>query len=191
MRASDRGAATPRGDRTRIHRRGLRASSGLLALALEWAFASTLALFAAAPTGAATPAPGLCIVVAEVAAGSALEIIPLDRDAAVFSITYVHSATRTPVDETYRVDADGITQTSISFIEPGSGLPTEGSPGESWERRDGRTIVTMARPLAGIRMRVNPEQQPALFAAGKSYALAQWGTRSIALGAVRCEVKPQ
>ena len=31
MRASDRGAATPRGDRTRIHRRGLRASSGLLA----------------------------------------------------------------------------------------------------------------------------------------------------------------
>ena len=191
MRSSGRGAATPRADRIRDHRRAPHAPPALWALALKLASASAVALFAAAPTGAATPAPGLCIVVAEVAAGTPLEVVPLDRDAAVFTITYVHSVTRTPVDETYRVDGDGITQTSISFIEPGPGLPTEGAPGEKWERRDGRTVVTMARPLAGIRMRVNPEQQPALFAAGKSYALAQWGTRSIALGAVHCEVKAQ
>jgi hypothetical protein len=143
------------------------------------------------PARAATPAPGLCLVVAEVAGGTALEVVPLDVDKPVFNITYVHSVTRTPVTETYRVDDDGITQTSISFTVPGSGLPTEGTPGEKWERRDGRTVVTMARPLAGIRMRVDPAQQPALYAAGKSYALAQWSGRSIALGAVHCEVKPQ
>ena len=142
-----------------------------------------------ATRSAGAPAPGLCLVVAEVAGSSALEVVPLDRRAPVFALNYVHPTTRTPVQETYRVGADGITQTSVSFEQPGPGLPTEGTAGEKWERRDGRTLVTMAQPVAGIRMHATPEQKPVLIAAGKRYALDRWGSRALAVGAVLCDVR--
>jgi hypothetical protein len=142
-----------------------------------------------APAGAA--APELCLVIAAPPQNEPLALVRLDAGNPVFTITYVHSVTRTPVEETYRADDEGLTETSIAFTEHGPGLPTEGAAGETWARRDDRFVVTMARRFTGIRMRVASEQQPALFAAGKSTALAQWGNRSLALFAAYCDSKPK
>ena len=157
--------------------------------------AASAALVAAAMLACAAPAaalaPDTCLVVSAPPQNEPLALVRLDPANPVFTITYVHSVTRTPVEEIYRVDDEGLTETSIAFTEHGPGLPTEGAPGETWTRRDGRFVVTMERRFTGIRMRVSSEQQPALLSAGKSYALAQWGNRSLALFAAKCEAKPQ
>lgn len=154
---------------------------------------ATLAMLAALAHGApvAALAPDVCLVVAAPPQDEPLALVKLDPANPVFTITYIHSATQTPVEETYRVGEEGLTETSIAFTEPGPGLPTEGAPGETWTRRDGRFVVTMERHFTGIRMRVSSAQQPALLSAGKSYALAQWGDRSLALFSAHCETKPR
>jgi hypothetical protein len=181
MRASGRDAATPRRDRmARVHRLAGAANAALVcALAAGWL----------APASGAAPA--LCLVVAAAPSGEALDVIALDPGATRLTLDYVHSVTRTPVVETYRASAEGITQTSISFTEHGPGLPTEGVDGERWERRDGRFVVTMNRVFTTIRMRVHADQRPLLAVAGRSVALAQWGNRALDLHAGRCPALPQ
>ncbi len=100
-----------------------------------------------------------------------------------FTISYVHSVTRTPVIETYRVDGDGIVQTQIRFAQHGPGLPTQADAGGTFERRDGQFVLTMARRLPVIVMRVHADQQPRLQADTVTVDLAGWGNRPIALHA--------
>ena len=98
-----------------------------------------------------------------------------------FTVTYVHSVTRTPVDERYTIDGNAIVETEIRFEQHGPGLPTEPDAGEAWTRRDGRYVVTMRRRFERIAMRVHADQKPVLAAGTRVVDLAQWGNRAIAI----------
>ncbi len=113
--------------------------------------------------------------------------VPLQRIAlpvSDFAITYMHSVTRTPVEERYRVDGAAIVETQMTFSQHGPGLPTAADTGSTMRTIDGRFVVTMARPFDTIVMRVHADQSPQLHAAGRATDLAAWGNRALALRAV-------
>lgn len=123
-----------------------------------------------------------CLAIAAHPDGRALDTI----DAATFDIRYVHSVTRTPVVERYRIDGAILRETSIAFREHGPGLPTEADPGQSFERTAEGFVVTTDRAFDTIVMRVHAEQSPRLEAAGGAVDLSRWGNRAIALRAAPC-----
>jgi hypothetical protein len=128
-------------------------------------------------TGAAHAA---CIVVSAKPDGAALAHVAVD---AQFRIVYVHSVTRTPVEEIYRVEGDTIVQTEIRFVEHGPGLPTAPDAGGTFERRDGTFVVRGRRSFDAIVMRVDAGQAPTLVAGDTAIDLARWGNRALAVRA--------
>ncbi len=124
-----------------------------------------------------------CLTLASHPDGAPLARLALPGDAAAFSIAYVHSVTRTPVIERYRIDGNEIVQTAIEFEQHGPGLPTEADAGGTFTRRDGRFIVTMQRRFPVIVMRVHADQSPRLVADSRSSDLAHWGNRALVLTA--------
>ncbi|MFO1325374.1 MAG: DUF1850 domain-containing protein [Burkholderiales bacterium] len=108
---------------------------------------------------------------------------------APFEVSYVHSVTRTPVFERYRVDGDAIVETEMRFAQHGPGLPTQADAGYAFELRDGQFIVTMSRRFPIIVMRVHRDQSPRLRALDRDVDLAAWGNRSLALAASRCTAR--
>lgn len=124
-----------------------------------------------------------CLSVASHPDGAALAQVEVPRG--TFTIDYVHSVTRTPVDERYRVDGAAIVETEIRFRQHGPGLPTEADAGGRW-RRDGDVyVVSMSRRFDTIPMRVHADQRWRLEVDGdpRPVNLAQWGNRAIALSA--------
>ncbi|MBK6335161.1 MAG: DUF1850 domain-containing protein [Betaproteobacteria bacterium] len=149
------------------------------------------ALFAACTLAAALPVAAagterLCLAVIGLPDNKALTAAPLYAEGASFTVTYLHATTRSPVRETYRADATGLTQVEIRFAQPAAGLPTAAGPGETWQREGDQIVVTMARRFDGVRLRVRPEQAPMLDVAGRQTALAQWGDRLIGLVPTAC-----
>ena len=126
-----------------------------------------------------------CLVLASHPDGRSLAQVEVADARPAFTIAYVHSVTRTPVEERYRVDGSTIVGTEIRFRQHGPGLPTEADPGGSWRREGDVFVVTMQRPHETIAMRVHADQSPRLSVAGdpRPVDLAQWGNRSLALAA--------
>ncbi|MFO1306249.1 MAG: DUF1850 domain-containing protein [Burkholderiales bacterium] len=140
-------------------------------------------LAALAPGLAAAAVDSACLSLAANPGGAVLAQVALPPGEPAFAIAYVHSVTRTPVVERYRVDGDAVVQTQILFAQHGPGLPTQADAGGTFERRDGQFVVTMARRLPDIVMRVHADQKPRLQAGTVTVDLAEWGNRSIALRA--------
>jgi hypothetical protein len=126
-----------------------------------------------------------CLALTAVPEGRVLATLAVGT-APTFDITYIHSVTRTPVVETYRVDHGGLLQTSIVFEQHGPGLPTEPDAGQTWTDRDGHFNVTLARRFDTIRMRVHRDQSPQLLIGSRRVDLAGWGNRAVELRAVSC-----
>ena len=137
---------------------------------------------ALAGVGAAQAA---CLTLASHPDGAPLAQVLAPGAGATFTIAYLHSVTRTPVEERYRVDGATIVETEIRFEQHGPGLPTEADAGGSWRREGGRYVVTMDRRFPAIAMRVHADQSPRLAVAGdpRPVDLAQWGNRALALTA--------
>jgi len=149
------------------------------------------ALLAALAPGLAAAAPdSACLSLLANPGGEALLSFGLPGGEPAFTISYVHSVTRTPVIETYRVEGDVIVQTQIRFAQHGPGLPTQADAGGTFERREGQFVVTMARRFPVILMRVHADQRPRLAAGGATLDLAEWGNRSIALRAMDAPCAP-
>ena len=115
--------------------------------------------------------------------GAPLARIGVDERNPTFRLTYIHSVTRTPVDEVYRVEGLRIVETEIRFVQHGPGLPTAPDAGGTFEHRDGKFVVRLNRSFDTIVMRVHADQQPALIAGAQSLDLARWGNRALALTA--------
>lgn len=147
-------------------------------------------LAALAPGLAAAAVDSACLSLSANPDGATLVRFGLPAGEPAFTIAYVHSVTRTPVVESYRVEGDAIVQTQIRFAQHGPGLPTQADPGGTFERRDGQFVVTMARRLPVIVMRVHAEQRPRLAAGAVTVDLAEWGNRSIALRATDAPCAP-
>ena len=108
----------------------------------------------------------------------------LPADDPSFTITYVHSVTRTPVMERYAIAGSEIVETEMRFEQHGPGLPTEADKGGTFSHSDGRFVVTMDRHFPTIVMQVHRDQSPRLVAGTRSLDLAQWGNRALVLGAI-------
>jgi hypothetical protein len=130
---------------------------------------------------AAGIAHAACIAVASSPDGERVAAVSLPAQAPVFTVTYVHSVTRTPVEERYRVDGDAIVETEIRFEQHGPGLPTEPDAGERWTRLGDRYVVTLNRRFLRVVMRIDAETRPTLSTDGQRVDLAQWGSRSLEL----------
>jgi hypothetical protein len=128
-------------------------------------------------------AQAACLSIAANPDGAPLARIALPPADAHFRVVYLHSVTRTPVEEQYRLDGDAIVQTEIAFEQHGPGLPTEPDPGGRWIQRDGRYVVTMNRRFPR-RDASAADTQPMLGAAAYTLDLAQWGNRALELAAV-------
>jgi len=131
---------------------------------------------------AADAASAACVLLAP-PDGSPLARIPIDDRNPAFRVTYVHSVTRTPVEEFYRVEGARIVETEIRFVQHGPGLPTAPDAGGAFERRDGKFVVRGNRSFDTIVMRVHADQQPTLIAGAHSVELARWGNRALAMTA--------
>ena len=133
----------------------------------------------------AAGAHAACLTLASHPDGKPIAQVEAAGTSPAFTIRYIHSVTRTPVEERYRVDAASIVETEIRFRQHGPGLPTEADADGTW-RRDGDTfVVTMHRRFDTIAMRVHADQSPRLAVEGdpRDVDLAQWGNRSLALAA--------
>ena len=129
-------------------------------------------------------AQGACLALTSHPDGARLSVLELPEDNTTFTISYVHSVTRTPVLERYSVAGREIVETEIDFEQHGPGLPTEADAGGTFSRSNGRFIVTMDRHFPAIVMQVHPDQLPRLVAGTRSLDLAQWGNRALTLGVV-------
>ena len=129
-------------------------------------------------------AHGACLTLTSHPDGRALADVPLPQNFAEFTISYVHSVTRTPVTERYVADGREIVETEMRFEQHGPGLPTEADPGGEVTSSNGRFVVTMERHFPAIVMQVHRDQSPRLVAESRSLDLAQWGNRALTLGVV-------
>ena len=135
--------------------------------------------------GLALPGSALaaCLELASHPDGATLERIVLPAPAPEFAISYLHSVTRTPVEERYRVDGASIIEAQMTFSQHGPGLPTAADTGGMMQTVDGRFVVTMMRRFDEIVMRVHAAQTPQLHAAAGATDLARWGNRALVLRA--------
>lgn len=76
---------------------------------------------------------------------------------AVFTLDYIHSSERVPVQGTFRIERDGVlTVVETAFAGFGPGLPQLG-PGDDWRLENGMIVHRpQGEPLAGLRVRVTP-----------------------------------
>ncbi|MEO8344573.1 MAG: DUF1850 domain-containing protein [Betaproteobacteria bacterium] len=133
---------------------------------------------------AAPAAFAACLTLASHPEGRTLASVALPPNNPTFALTYVHSVTRTPVFEQYRVDGGDLVETQIRFEQHGPGLPTEADAGGSFTRVDGNFVVTMDRHFPRIVMQVHADQTPRLVENGHATNLARWGNRALVLAAV-------
>ena len=129
-------------------------------------------------------AHGACLTLTSHPEGRALADFPLPQNFAEFTISYVHSVTRTPVTERYVAVGSEIVETEMRFEQHGPGLPTEADAGETFTSSNGHFVVTMDRHFPVIVMQVHADQSPRLVAGTGSLELAQWGNRAVSLAVV-------
>ncbi len=133
---------------------------------------------------AASTAFADCLTLASHPEGQVLAALVLSPADPSFSLTYVHSVTRTPVTERYVVAGGELVEKQIRFTQHGPGLPTEADPGGTYTNRNGEFIVTMNRRFPVIVMQVHADQSPRLDVGKRAADLAQWGNRALSLGLV-------
>ncbi|MEO6565580.1 MAG: DUF1850 domain-containing protein [Casimicrobiaceae bacterium] len=136
--------------------------------------------------GLAVPvvAGAACIELASHPDGATLAHVAVATAAPEFTITYMHSVTRTPVEERFAIDGTTLVETQMSFALHGPGLPTAADPGGTMTIVDGRHLVSMARRYDTFVMRVHADQLPQLHVAGQVLRLTAWGNRALSLRAV-------
>jgi hypothetical protein len=147
--------------------------------------AAALAFATALGGCAENPRPCVTLTAYVPGAGDGERVLaaPLANPDASFTMTYIHSVTRTPVTETYRATAEGLVQTAIRFEQHGPGLPSGPAAGERWIARDSGFEVAMQRKLESVVIRVHGDQSPRLAIDGRTVDLARWGNRPLVLDA--------
>ena len=123
-----------------------------------------------------------CLTLTSHPDGRPLAAVAVAQDPPEFTITYVHSVTRTPVIERYAIAGSEIVETEMRFEQHGPGLPTEADAGGTFRRSDGGFVVTMYRHWPEIVMQLHRDQSPRLATGAFSLDLAQWGNRALSLG---------
>ncbi|TNE40701.1 MAG: DUF1850 domain-containing protein [Alphaproteobacteria bacterium] len=98
-----------------------------------------------------------------------------------FSLFFIHSVSKTEVEDQYRVNGPHIIQTAELFIAHGAGLPSlKDEVGEqSWTLENGQFVLKMDRPIDKLVLRVNPDYRNRLVFDGTDLDITQWGRRAL------------
>lgn len=81
-------------------------------------------------------------------------VLPV-REGDPFSIRFIHSVHRTPVEEHYRIAGGKLVLESMVYETYGVGNPSEAGPGERFRMEDGKYIMEgMHRVYPEIRQRI-------------------------------------
>ena len=128
----------------------------------------------------AVPAPADPAICVQARDGRLLARLPAGEGGA-FALTFIHSVSRTPVRDEYRVVAGRIVQTAEIFEAHGAGLPSfaDDVGATGWRHRDGHFVIDLERPTGPIHVRVQGEYVNAIHAGGTDLALASLGERAV------------
>jgi len=109
-----------------------------------------------------------------------------------FSLSFIHSVSKTPVTDSYKVDGGMIVQTAEIFQAHGAGLPSNTADAgvTGWRHDDGRFIIDMRRPMGPIRLRVQAAYRNTLHIDGANLPLASLGQQVLILASCHKDITP-
>lgn len=111
-----------------------------------------------------------------------MELLRLDLDGeSGFSLSFIHSVSKTRVVDVYAIQQGEIVQTSERFRAHGAGLPSHpGEPGGiSWEREGGEFVLRMVRPIPKLVVRTDRNYQNRLILGNEIVNLNQWEDQAL------------
>ena len=130
-----------------------------------------------------------CLTISRYPSQMILGNYPLPKDG-VFSLSFIHSVSQTPVRDDYQAIDWRITQTAETFQAHGAGLPSGADePGATgWEHRDGRFVIRMQRPIPRLIVRTDRNYHNRLHIGGREINLNAWEDQALELVIVPCTV---
>ncbi len=106
----------------------------------------------------------------------------------VFSLSFIHSVSLTPVRDDYQLTGGEIIQTAEIFTTHGAGLPSgfadEGVTG--WEQADGRFIIRLHRPIRQMVVRTDGNYRNRLHLGHREVNLNLWPDQALELTPIPC-----
>lgn len=108
--------------------------------------------------------------------------LPAGPDGA-FSLSFIHSVSRTLVIDQYRVEAGQIVQTAEVFQAHGAGLPSIANDMDAtgWRHEDGHFILDMRRPTGPIPLRIQAQFRNTFHTTDTDLPLASLGYSALTL----------
>lgn len=108
--------------------------------------------------------------------------VPLENGTQ-FSLSFIHSVSKTRVIDVYEIRGNDIIQTREYFSAHGAGLPS--SPDEpggiKWEKQGSRFVLYMARPIPKLVVRTDKNYENRLKTPGRTINLNQWEDQALLL----------
>ncbi|MFV0359360.1 DUF1850 domain-containing protein [Tropicimonas sp.] len=109
-----------------------------------------------------------------------------------FALSFIHSVSKTPVTDLYRLTDGRIVQIAEIFEAHGAGLPSVAAEvgATGWRHENGRFILDLARPTGPIALRIQAEYANTLHVAGSALPLARLGLPALTLAPCPKEKSP-
>ncbi|WDP88462.1 MAG: DUF1850 domain-containing protein [Desulfobacter sp.] len=100
-----------------------------------------------------------------------------------FSLSFIHSVSRTPVTDIYRIQGTRIIQTQERFRAHGAGLPSHPSEpgGLSWAKEGEEFVLNMERPIPKLVVRTDKNYKNRLILGSTTINLNQWEDQALLL----------
>ncbi len=100
-----------------------------------------------------------------------------------FSLSFIHSVSKTRVTDVYEIRSGKIIQTKEIFKAHGAGLPSNTAEpgGISWEKTEDSFILHMERPIPKLVVRTDKVYQNRLVLTSKTIDLNQWDDQALLL----------
>ncbi|PIE65125.1 MAG: hypothetical protein CSA26_04600 [Desulfobacterales bacterium] len=136
--------------------------------------------------GSGTTKP-TCLTVYRFPGGEKLAQVPT-ADQNLFFLSFIHSVSKTPVQDEYRVVNGMIVQVAEYFETHGAGLPSQlDEPGvKRWEQRQGKFIVFMERPISRLIVRTDARYRNRLHSGTDTINLDQWPDQALEITIEPC-----
>ena len=114
--------------------------------------------------------------------GAEIARVPLGPEG-TFRLSFIHSVSKTPVVDVYRIEDGQILQTSEIFEAHGAGLPSIANDMDAtgWRHEDGHFILDMHRLTGPIPLRIQAQFKNTLHTAGSDLPLADLGHSALTL----------
>lgn len=156
---------------------------------MKLTIAGVLALVLAACTASGNPSDKArhCLTISRFSSQLTLDHYPLPDDGG-FSLSFIHSVSKTPVRDDYQAFDFRIIQTAETFQAHGAGLPSGiDEPGVTgWEHHDGRFVVRMKRHIPRLIVRTDRNYRNRLHIDGNAINLNAWEDQALELAIVPC-----